>query len=126
MPSIEIAPRPAALDGCMQTWAEHDEVQVIRSQMETGAVKVRRRFTGIVWLVDASVTLEASLYKVFRDWYRVACQSGVLPSRFKTPQGVEVVMRFTAPPVYDWSIDPGAAAFRVSMTLEQMPEWAGL
>ncbi|SCK48983.1 hypothetical protein VAR608DRAFT_4868 [Variovorax sp. HW608] len=126
MASIQVAPRPNEIDGCLQSWADHDEVQVVRSSMETGAIKVRRRFTAVVWLVDASVTLDASLYLTFRDWFRVSCQSGVLPTRFKTPWGAEVVMRFTAPPAFDWGVDAGARAFRVSMTLEQMPEWASL
>jgi hypothetical protein len=125
--AIQIASRPASIDGCMQTWSEHDEIKVVRSEMETGMVKVRRRFTGSIWLIDASVTLEARLYDAFRDWFRVNCQGGVLPTRVKRPQdGKEVVVRFSAPPAYDWSIDPGAAAFRVSMTFEQMPEWATL
>ena len=126
MATIQIAERPASIDGCMQTWAEHDEAQVMRSSMDTGTIKVRRRFTGVVWLVDATVTLDAELYPDFRDWFRINCQSGVLPTRVKTPQGIEVVMRMREPPVIDWSIDPAPIAFRATVLLEQLPEWAGL
>lgn len=125
--AIQIAQRPLTLDGCMQTWVEHDEVKVVRSEMETGMVKVRRRFTGTVWLIEATVVLEAVYYDDFRDWFRINCQGGVLPTRVKRPQdGKEVVVRFSAPPQYDWSIDGAGGAFRVSMTFEQMPEWSTL
>lgn len=126
MATIQVASRPASIDGCMQTWAEHDEVKVIRSEVDTGTVKVRRRFTGVVWLVDASVVLPAALYVAFRDWFRINCQSGVLPTYFTTPWGEQVVMRFREPPAIDWGIDPAATAFRASMVLEQLPEWRSL
>lgn len=124
--AITIGARPASLDGCFQTWSEHDASSTIRSDMDLGGyTKVRRRTTKAAWQVEASVTLSASLYETFMEWFRVACSAGVFPTRVKRPDGKEVVMRFTQPPVIEWfQADKGA--FRAACQLEQLPEWATL
>ncbi len=110
----------------MQTWSEHDASSVIRSEMDQGGfTKVRRRTTAAAWLVDASVTLDASLYADFQTWFRVNCAAGVYPTRVKRPDGAEVVMRFTQPPVIEWP-ESNKGAFRATVSLEQMPAWVGL
>src|SRR4051812_46026283 len=97
--AIDIAPRPLSLDGCWQTWSETDSDATLRSQMDLGGfTKTRLRTTAAAWQVQASVTLAASLYEDFMQWFRVNCVKGVLPTRVKRPDGTEVVMRFTAPP----------------------------
>lgn len=121
--AIQIGPRPASLDGCFQTWSERDASSVLRSDMEQGGyVKVRRRTTQAALQVDASVTLDASFYPAFRDWFRINCGAGVFPTYVKRPDGAEIVMRFTQPPVYEWpESNPGA--FRATVSLEQLPAW---
>jgi hypothetical protein len=73
------------------------------------------------------VTLKAEQYRYFAEWFEIACQAGVMPTRFRFPPDcTEEVWRFASPPVFDWSIDAGAKAVRVSFQLEQMPDWRGL
>lgn len=124
--AIDIAARPLALDGCWQNWREHDAEAVLRSDMDMGGfTKSRLRTTAAAWLVEASVTLPAELYGDFMGWYRTACRRGTLPTRIKRPDGVEVVMRFTAAPVVEWP-EANRGVFRASATFEQLPEWEGL
>lgn len=126
MATIQIAARPPSLDGCFRTWNERDASSVLRSEMDMGGfVKVRRRTTAAGWQVEASVVLSSALYEDFQTWYRVNCAAGAFPTRVKRPDGTEVVMRFAAPPGIEW-LESDKGAFRVSVTLEQMPAWVGL
>jgi hypothetical protein len=123
-----IATRPALLSGALQTFVETTLENTIRSQADDNqVVKVRRRATNVTRTADATMVLKADLVEVFRQWYRDICAAGSLPTRFKIPPdcGVEQVWRFAAPPQYDWSVDGHAKACRVSMKLEQMPNWVG-
>lgn len=122
--AIEVANRPASLDGCFQSLKHTTLEAVLRSNMEGGTIKVRRRSTAFLEKADATITLKAELYDDFAGWYKTACQGGVLPTRFKfPPNGVEQVWRFASPPEYEWVANE---AFRVSFQLERLPEWVGL
>lgn len=124
--AINIGARPASIDGCFQTWAEHDATSTIRSDMDLGGyAKVRRRTTNAALQVDASVTLDAALYADFATWFRINCGAGVFPTRVKRPDGSEIVMRFTAPPVFEWP-EANRNVFKASVSLEQLPEWQSL
>lgn len=124
--AITIGTRPATLDGCFQTWTEHDSASTIRSEMELGGyTKVRRRTTKAAWQVEASVILAANLYETFMQWFRVNSGAGVFPTRAKRPDGTEVVVRFTQPPVIEWP-ESNRKAFRATVALEQLPAWQGL
>jgi hypothetical protein len=126
MATIQIADRPPTLDGCFQTWTEHDVSSVIRSDMDMGGyTKVRRRTTVAAWQVEATVTLDAALYDDFNTWWRVNCGAGIFPTRVKTPAGKEVVMRFTQPPVFAFP-ESNKGVVQVSVSLEQLPAWARL
>jgi hypothetical protein len=126
MADLIIGARPPSLDGCFATWSEHDAPSTIRSDMDLGGfTKVRRRTTAAASQVDATVMLEASLYEDFMRWFRVNCGAGIFPTRVKRPDGREVVMRFTAPPVVEFP-ERDRKVFRASVTLEQLPAWAGL
>lgn len=126
MATLTIAERPTTIDGCFQTWAEVDKSQVVRSEMDFGTIKVRRRTTGVIWTIDASVTLRAEQYDDFMNWFRVNCQAGVLPTRIKRPQDAkEVVARFAEPPTIQWP-DMNKAAFQATCKFEQLPEWRNL
>lgn len=124
--TITIGARPASIDGCFQTWSEQDATSTIRSEMDLGGfTKVRRRTTAAAWLASASVTLKAEQYEDFMRWFRVNCGAGVFPTRVKRPDGQEVVMRFTEPPVIEWP-ERERTAFRASVSLEQLPAWKDL
>jgi len=96
--AIQIGERPAGMDGCWKTWDEEDVDVVIRTEMEAGNVKTRRRFTGINRVVSASVTLPVSLLSIFRTWYRVNQRQGAIATRVMTPDGTEEVFQWAAPP----------------------------
>ncbi len=123
-PTQYIAPRPVSIDGCMSDWNETYLPNTIRSQMDDQYVKVRRRTTGLILTIDTTVTLKASQYDDFIDWFQYRQAGGTYPTRIKRPQdGKEIVVRITAPPTISW-IDKNA--FRVAMKWEQMPAWKGL
>ena len=67
----DVADRPDTLDGCWQTWTESQTDNVVKSAMDSGVVKTRRRFTGIQRKAQVSVTLAADLYQDFQDWYNI-------------------------------------------------------
>jgi hypothetical protein len=124
--ATQIGPRPASLDGCFQTWSEHDATSTLRSDMDMGGfTKVRRRTTEAALLVDASVVLAATVYADFMTWFRVNCAAGVFPTHVKRPDGSEICMRFTAPPVIEWP-QSDKTVFHASVTLEQLPAWRTL
>lgn len=122
--AITIGTRPASLDGCWASWDEKQEPNTIRTSMEAaGYVKVRRRTTGIMRVAQVKRNFEAKDYSDFVDWFNVASQGGVVPTRMKEPDGSEQVWRFTEPPTINW-IEP--KAFSVSCKIEQLPAWRGL
>ena len=122
--AVTIATRPAALDGCWSTWSEKQNPNIIRTTMDLpGAVKVRRRTTGITRYANIGRNFEAKHYQDFLNWFNVACQQGVLPTRIKTPYQKEEVWRFTEPPEITW-VEPGV--FTVSIAAEQLPAWRNL
>ncbi len=122
---IQIGDRPPSIDGCMQTWVETYESQVLRTNMEApGYIKVRRRVTGRSTKIEATVTLAAKLYDDLQLWFFEKSQAGTIPTRVKRPQdGAEVVVRFSEPPTINF-IDKGAMA--VSFKFEQLPIWVTL
>jgi hypothetical protein len=123
--SIYVADRPASLDGCMAQWTESFAANTIRSDMEaSGYIKVRRRTTGKMTMIDATVTLDAKYYDDLVNWYFIDSQAGVVPTRIKRPEdGQEIVARFAAPPSISF-IDKNA--FTATMKFEQLPTWADL
>jgi len=124
MATIYIAPRPVTIDGCMSQWNEKFSPNTIRSNMDNLEVKVRRRTTGLILTIDTQVTLKASQYADFIDWFQYKQSGGVYPTRIKRPQdGKEIVVRATEPPTISW---PSKEAFTASMKWEQMPAWSKL
>jgi hypothetical protein len=109
----------------MQTWTETFASNVLRTDMEaSGYVKVRKRTTGKMTMIDATLTLDATHYDDFMQWFFVESQAGVVPTRIRRPQdGAEIVARFAAPPTVQF-IDRNA--FTATMKFEQLPAWAEL
>ena len=125
MASINIGARPTTLDGCMQSWTETYEPNVIRTNMEmSGYTKVRMRTTGKSTKIESSATLQSKYYDDIQTWFFTNSQAGVIPTRIKRPQdGKEIVVRFTEPPAIQF-IDKNA--FNVSFKFEQLPAWVSL
>ena len=113
---MEIAARPTTLSGCWQTWAEKDVDVVLRTEMDSGAVHTRRRFTGRSRVVQASVTLKASLYSAFQTWWFTNMRQGAIPTYVVPPYGGEEIFQFTEPPTISWeNADKGHFTVSVNM-----------
>ena len=117
---VDYAPRPPTITGCWETWSEQDQPQIIRTQMETGRPKVRRRTTGVHRIAQVSRIVAAVDEVAFLDWFRVDCQAGTRPTVMTEPNGKETVWRFIEPFNIDW-IGPGG--FRASTRIERLPGW---
>jgi hypothetical protein len=112
--ALVVGTRPASLDGCWSSWQEQDLDVLVSSEMESGAFKTRRRFTGISRKVTASVILPVALLNDFRNWYRVNQQQGIKGALIKTPEGTEEAFQWVAPPSI--SVSPnGTFTAQVSM-----------
>ena len=115
-----VAARPGELDGCWASWAEEDVDNVIRTEMDSGAIKSRRRFTGRQRSASVSVRLTKDKYTPFITWYRVNCRAGSIPTQVMTPYGVEEYWCFASPPTISW-IEPNV--FEVNAELYQLSSW---
>jgi hypothetical protein len=123
---ITVIVRPAVLDGCFSNWSEQYTSPSIRTSMENPAtIKTRRRFTGQILNIEASLTIKSIYRTVWHNWYNVSCAGGSLPTRVKNPDGVELVVRFTEPPKIEFT-DSNKDAVRVSVKMEQLPDWKTL
>ena len=111
---VDIVARPPQLDGCWKTWVETPVDVVLRTDMDSGAIHTRRRFTGRSYIVDATVTLKAELYDIFMQWFNTNQQQGAAATYVTDPQGNQVVVQWTAPPVIGW-VDKNAFQATVQM-----------
>ena len=116
---MDLADRPSNLSGCWAKWQEQSFDQLVRTNMDTGEPKVRRRFTKTVRSAKVQVNLLKDDYNLFLQWFD-NCRQGVLPTKMVEPSGVESVWRFATVPQYDW-IDPRVVS--VTVNIEQLPAW---
>ena len=116
---MDLADRPSNLSGCWAKWQEQSVDPLVRTNMDTGEPKVRRRFTRTVRSAKVQVNLLKDDYNLFLQWFD-NCRQGVLPTLMVEPSGVESVWRFATVPQYDW-IDPKVVA--VTVNIEQLPAW---
>ena len=114
--------RPIALSGCWSTWSEADQPVIIRSGIEDGLVKVRRRFTGVYRIANVTLNLKSSLVPNFMAWFRTDCQQGVMPTTMFDPTGKESIWRFTQPPQVSY-MEPGVKGAVITCVIEQQPGW---
>jgi len=91
----------------------------IRSSVDVGAAKVRRRFTKGVDTQTAVIDIKYDQYLVLYDFFNTSLAGGSLTFLYDDQfTGVEEEYRFIAPP----AISPiGGEYFRVSMQWEKMP-----
>jgi hypothetical protein len=74
---------------------------VLRSQVDAGPPKVRRRFTSGIAKIVCRYTLPPDLLQVLDDFYFSACAGGAVAFEWTHPRRLEPVMvRFLEPPVY--------------------------
>lgn len=108
---------PTTLPKCPQTWTETPIDVIIRSEIDVGAKKVRRRFTRSRLTISVTLTMEKSYYKPFNDFYKKDLKNGLLSFTYKHPySGILTECRFIAVPTYSMQ----AKAFTVNMQWETM------
>ena len=116
----DIGARPPQLDGCWSSWSESQTANVVKSEMDSGVVKTRPRFTGIQRRAEVSVRLKAELYKDFMGWYNVFQRQGAIPTKVMTPYKEEEIWQFMSPPKIDW---PEPGYFEATTALYQQSGW---
>jgi hypothetical protein len=121
--AITIGRRTGGMDGCWSSWSEQEQPMVIRTQMEDGTIKVRRRNTGKHRVATVTRTFKAEHYVNFQLWFDVACAQGIYATRMMTPYGTEEVWRFSSAPQIQWA---DSKAFSVSCEIEQLAGWEKL
>lgn len=100
-------------------YASQDAPNVLRSQVDAGTAKVRRRYTEAVNNVSASISADKTQIKTFDDFYHIDLQSGVNRFTFLDPvTETEKEYRFREPPSYTPITD---TQWLISMALEVTP-----
>src|SRR5262245_23124970 len=110
---------PGSLPDCAETWNESDAPSTIRSEMDAGPPKVRRRFTGIMRNIEVSMVLTNAQFTAMRTFYETTCAEGVNFHQFKHPYtGATETFRFVSSPRFSSN---GPLALTCEMTWEQIP-----
>lgn len=109
---------PAGLPDCAESWEEFDQPVTVRTNMEIGPPKVRRRFTRTMRGVRVSFTMDHAQAMQLRDYFEVDLQGGVLEHSFRHPfrGGVEAFRFVEAPRIANL----GALACTVQCSWEQL------
>lgn len=98
--------------------------QSIRTQMDAGPNKVRRRYTAVEEPFTTVMVMNGQDYQDFQNFYNTTLEGGSLRFDWENPVNDNTVeMRFTAPPQGE-IISGGSATertWRVQMELEIMP-----
>lgn len=92
---------------------------VIRTQMDTGAPKRRRRFTAAIKMIKGSMVLTTTQYSTLDAFYTSTLKNGSLPFDFAHPiSGSSISCYFTEPPKYTAN---GPWLVNASISLEVLP-----
>jgi hypothetical protein len=90
---------------------------VIRTEMDAGPAKARRRYTVVSKTFSGKLFLSASQRLVLEQFYRAALADGVLRFNFTNPQTLETQeFRFTED-YTETSLDGG---FEIAISLERL------
>lgn len=91
----------------------------IRTDMDVGPQKVRRRFTKAVDEYTASITITNDQYPIFESFYNTTLNGGVLAFEYNHPiTQVPTDFKFKSDPVYS---PMGGEYWMVTFALEAMP-----
>jgi len=108
---------PVALPDCPQTWREVDIPQIIRSEVDVGVAKTRRRYTRERSRISATLTLSKTNYSDFKQFYNVTLKDGLDTFDYTHPYtGETLECRFIQAP----EISMNSKAFTVNMEWETM------
>lgn len=96
-----------------------DQDTVIRSEMDVGYAKVRRRFTKGISTFSGSIYLTTDEYTLFKDFFDTTLNGGAIPFTYNHPiTQVPSDFRFKGAPAYS-SI--GGGNFTVQFVWELLP-----
>ena len=100
-------------------FSEREGDTLLRSDMDVGPKKVRRRFTKGIGMMTGSVWLTTDQYLDFKAFYNTTLNGGALPFIFPHPiTQVPTTFRFSETPNYN---SLGGGQFAVSFSWEIMP-----
>ncbi len=107
-------PQNLLISGYSQSAADN----LLRTPMDAGPAKVRRRFTSGVRQIQGDILVTSSQLSTFKTFYNTMLLYGTLRFNWTDPddQTTSVEMRFTAPP--SWVPAGYGGHFRISMALE--------
>lgn len=110
---------PDTIPDCPNDWSESDKPIVIRSEVDVGTAKVRRRMTRALILGEAEFRLTKTDLAIFQSFFRVDCQSGAVAFDWPHPiTGTPMTWRFREPP-QTRLLDP-IGYWSVRVTMEQI------
>ena len=90
---------------------------VVRTAMDAGPKKARRRYTARVILISGKIVLNESQLKIFERFYSATLADGVLRFNFTDPVTLEMAeFRFTS----DYKVGSVDGLFDVSVQMERL------
>jgi len=109
-------PQELTTDGYSQSAADN----LLRTSMDTGPAKVRRRATSAPRPVGGTVIMDETQLATFKTFYATTILGGSLRFNWVDPDdgSTAVEMRFTSPP--SWTV-LGGDLYRVTLALEILP-----
>lgn len=111
-------PQRPLVDG----YQESPPDNTMRTQMDEGPAKVRRRYTANVRPIQVTLEMDADELNTFDDFYVEETASGSRRFIWQHPRTkTQHEMRFRTPPPPDYTA-MGGLQYQVSFTLEIMPE----
>jgi hypothetical protein len=107
-------PQNFQVQGYVETGAEN----TIRTRMEVGPDKVRKRTTSDVRTVVGNMWLTPAQYTELRTFYEVTHEYGALSFTKDDEHGISRTWRFVSPPIYSTN---GPENWQVRLSIEEMP-----
>ena len=92
----------------------------IRTEMDAGPAKVRRRYTVGVRLFEVSYVFSPAEMSIWENFYENTIMDGILSFTYPHPRrwGLSIVVRLVEPPKYK---SKGGGYYEIDMQLEMLP-----
>jgi len=117
MPATWPAGLPQHFDGT--SFTEARQQGALRSAMDAGPAKLRRRFTAVPVNIDGTMLVDATQAALLETFHRATLAEGTLAFEWIHPRtGGAVTMRFREPPALAFVSGP---YWRASLRLEVIP-----
>lgn len=114
---------PSELPQSPESIAERPQLQVLRTQMDAGPAKQRRRFSAAARRHSVRYLMDLSQRRIFEDWFNNELHGGALefdwrPSRQQAAVAARIVGN---DPPYQITSAGSALWWHVSMEIEELP-----